>query len=210
MKSHIAFILFLAVGLSSCSIEKRIYQPGYFISGRSSSPKEVKIHKKIQPEIFSESVKTIADADSSQVKSIEETLVVNLIEKLPIIKPSSKIDILVQETPDLLKINTDSLPDEIKLLTQQSAKTQKIAYAFLISASIPLTISFLGLFTAFLLFVPYAFGLIYIAEEKIPKFFLTCLILVLLSIPFLIVSLILNTIAKKQRRKLRKMGAMNK
>ena len=204
------FLLTAIIALNSCSIEKRIYQPGYFISGRSSSPKEVKIHKKIQPEIFSESVKTIADADSSQVKSIEETLVVNLIEKLPIIKPSSKIDILVQETPDLLKINTDSLPDEIKLLTQQSAKTQKIAYAFLISASIPLTISFLGLFTAFLLFVPYAFGLIYIAEEKIPKFFLTCLILVLLSIPFLIVSLILNTIAKKQRRKLRKMGAMNK
>ena len=210
MKKHILIILLFATILSSCSIEKRIYQPGYFISGRSFSPKEEKNHKKLQPTIFSESVKTIADADSSQVKSNEETLVVNLIEKLPIIKPSSKIDILVQETPDLLKINTDSLPDEIKLLTEQSAKTQKMAYAFLISASIPLTISFLGLFTAFLLFVPYAFGLIYIAEEKIPKFFLTCLILVLLSIPFLIVSLILNTIAKKQRRKLRKMGAMNK
>ena len=190
-------------------MKKRIYRPGYFISGRSSSPKEEEIHKKLQPKISSEPNTVIADVASPQVITNEDTLVVNLIEKLPIIRPSSKIDILVQETPNPLKINTDSLPDEIKLLTEQSAKTQKIAYAFLISASIPLTISFLGLFTAFLLFVPYAFELIYIAEEKIPKFFLTCLILVLLSIPFLIVSLILYTVAKKQRRKLRKMGAMN-
>ena len=192
MKKHILFILLFATILSSCSLEKRVYQPGYFISGRSSSPKEVKIHKKLQPTIFSESVKTIADADSSQVKSIEETLVVNLIEKLPIIKPSSKIDIHVQETPDLLKINTDSLPDEIKLLTQQSAKTQKLAYAFLISASIPLTISLLGLLTALVLFLPYAYGT-FSAEndEKIIKFVLTCLSAIFLVIPLLIVYLVI-------------------
>ena len=204
------FLLTAIIALNSCSIEKRIYQPGYFISGRSSSPKEVKIHKKIQPEIFSESVKTIADADSSQVKSIEETLVVNLIEKLPIIKPSSKIDIHVQETPDLLKINTDSLPDEIKLLTQQSAKTQKLAYAFLISASIPLTISLLGLLTALVLFLPYAYGTFSPEnDEKIIKFVLTCLSAIFLVIPLLIVYLTLSVTAKKQRKKLRKMGAMN-
>ena len=210
MKKHILFILLFATILSSCSLEKRVYQPGYFISGRSSSPKEVKIHKKLQPTIFSESVKTIADADSSQVKSIEETLVVNLIEKLPIIKPSSKIDIHVQETPDLLKINTDSLPDEIKLLTQQSAKTQKLAYAFLISASIPLTISLLGLLTALVLFLPYAYGTFSPEnDEKIIKFVLTCLSAIFLVIPLLIVYLTLSVTAKKQRKKLRKMGAMN-
>ena len=204
------FLLTAIIALNSCSIEKRIYQPGYFISGRSSSPKEVKIHKKIQPEIFSESVKTIADADSSQVKSIEETLVVNLIEKLPIIRPSSKIDILVQETPNPLKINTDSLPDEIKLLTEQSAKTQKLAYAFLISASIPLTISLLGLLTALVLFLPYAYGTFSPEnDEKIIKFVLTCLSAIFLVIPLLIVYLTLSVTAKKQRKKLRKMGAMN-
>ena len=210
MKKHILFILLFATILSSCSLEKRVYQPGYFISGRSSSPKEVKIHKKLQPTIFSESVKTIADADSSQVKSIEETLVVNLIEKLPIIKPSSKIDIHVQETPDLLKINTDSLPDEIKLLTQQSTKTQKLAYAFLISASIPLTISLLGLLTALVLFLPYAYGTFSPEnDEKIIKFVLTCLSAIFLVIQLLIVYLTLSVTAKKQRKKLRKMGAMN-
>ena len=210
MKKHILFILLFATILSSCSIEKRVYQSGYYISGRSSSPKEEKIHKKLQPTIFSESVKTIADADSSQVKSIEETLVVNLIEKLPIIKPSSKIDIHVQETPDLLKINTDSLPDEIKLLTQQSAKTQKLAYAFLISASIPLTISLLGLLTALVLFLPYAYGTFSPEnDEKIIKFVLTCLSAIFLVIPLLIVYLTLSVTAKKQRKKLRKMGAMN-
>ena len=211
MKKIINLLLLTAIiALNSCSIEKRIYQPGYFISGRSSSPKEVKIHKKLQPTIFSESVKTIADADSSQVKSIEETLVVNLIEKLPIIKPSSKIDIHVQETPDLLKINTDSLPDEIKLLTQQSAKTQKLAYAFLISASIPLTISLLGLLTALVLFLPYAYGTFSPEnDEKIIKFVLTCFSAIFLVIPLLIVYLTLSVTAKKQRKKLRKMGAMN-
>jgi hypothetical protein len=209
MKIHIAFILFLAVILNSCSIEKRIYQPGYFISGRSSSPREEKIHKKLQPKISSEPNTVIADVASPQVLTNEDTLVVKLIEKLPIIKPSSKIDILVQETPNPLKINTDSLPDEIKLLTEQSAKTQKIAYAFLISASIPLTISFLGLLTALVLFLPYAYDTFSSkTEEKIIKYVLICLIAVFLAIPLLIVYLILSIIAKKQRKKLRKMGAM--
>jgi hypothetical protein len=209
MKIHIAFILFLAVILNSCSIEKRIYQPGYFISGRSSSPREEKIHKKLQPKISSEPNTVIADVASPQVLTNEDTLVVNLIEKLPIIKPSSKIDILVQETPNPLKINTDSLPDEIKLLTEQSAKTQKIAYAFLISASIPLTISFLGLLAALVLFLPYAYDTFSSkTEEKIIKYVLICLIAVFLAIPLLIVYLILSIIAKKQRKKLRKMGAM--
>ena len=210
MKKHTLIILLCAAILSSCSIEKRIYQPGYFISGRSSSPTELKIHKKLQPTIFSESVKTIADAASSQVKSNEETLVVNLIEKLPIIKPSSKIDIHVQETPNPLKINTDSLPDEIKLLTEQSAKTRKLKRTFLISAAIPLTISFIGLLTALVLFLPYAYDTFSNkTDEKIIKFVLICLRAVFLAIPLLIVYLILSIIAKKQRKKLRKMRAMN-
>ncbi len=209
MKRHIAFILFLAVILNSCSIEKRIYQPGYFISGKSSSPREEKNHKKLQPKISSEPNTVIAGVASPQVITNEDTLVVNQIEKLPIIKPSSKIDILVQETPNPLKINTDSLPDEIKLLTEQSAKTQKIAHAFLISASIPLSISMFGLLTALVLFLPYAYGT-FSAEndEKIIKFVLTCLSAIFLVIPLLIVSLVLYSIAKKQRKKLQKMGAM--
>lgn len=210
MKRHIAFILFLAVILNSCSIEKRIYQPGYFISGKSSSPREEKNHKKLQPTISSEPKSVIADVASPQVLTNEGTLVVSVIEKLPIIKPSSKIDILVQETPNPLKINTDSLPDEIKLLTEQSAKTQKIAYAFLISASIPLTISMFGLLTALVLFLPYAYGAFsYETEDKIILFIAICIGAVLLAIPLFIVFLILSIIAKKQRRKLRKMGAMN-
>jgi hypothetical protein len=210
MRRHIAFILFLAVILSSCSIEKRIYQPGYFISGRSSSPREEKIHKKLQPKISSEPNTVIADVASPQVLTNQDTLVVNQIEKLPIIKPSSKIDILVQETPNPLKINTDSLPDEIKLLTEQSAKTRKLKHVFLISASIPLTISFIGLLTALVLFLPYAYDTFSNkTDEKIIKFVLICLRAVFLAIPLLIVYLILSIIAKKQRKKLRKMGAMN-
>ena len=209
MKSHIAFILILAAVLSSCSIEKRIYQPGYFISGRSSSPREEKIHKKLQPTISSEPKSVIADVASPQVLTNEGTLVVSVIEKLPIIKPSSKIDILVQETPNPLKINSDSLPDEKRLLTEQYAKTRRLKNTILISASIPLSISLFGLLTALVLFLPYAYGTFSPEnDEKIIKFVLTCFSAIFLVIPLLIVYLTLSIIAKKQRKKLVKMGAM--
>ncbi len=209
MKKHTLIILLCAAILSSCSIEKRIYQPGYFISGRSSSPREEKIHKKLQPTISSEPKSVIADVASPQVLTNEGTLVVSVIEKLPIIKPSSKIDILVQETPNPLKINSDSLPDEKTLLTEQYAKTRRLKNTILISASIPLSISLFGLLTALVLFLPYAYGTFSPEnDEKIIKFVLTCFSAIFLVIPLLIVYLTLSIIAKKQRKKLVKMGAM--
>ena len=209
MKKHTLIILLCAAILSSCSIEKRIYQPGYFISGRSSSPREEKIHKKLQPTISSEPKSVIADVASPQVLTNEGTLVVSVIEKLPIIKPSSKIDILVQETPNPLKINSDSLPDEKRLLTEQYAKTRRLKNTILISASIPLSISLFGLLTALVLFLPYAYGTFSPEnDEKIIKFVLTCFSAIFLVIPLLIVYLTLSIIAKKQRKKLVKMGAM--
>lgn len=209
MKRHIAFILFLAVILNSCSIEKRIYQPGYFISGKSSSPREEKNHKKLQPTISSEPKSVIADVASPQVITNEDTLVVNQIEKLPIIKPSSKIDILVQENQNTLKTSSDSLPDEIKLLNERHAKTRKQRNTFLILSSIPASITLLGILSAIILFVPIAYGAFsYETEDTIILFIAICIGAVLLAIPLFIVFLILSIIAKKQRKKLQKMGAM--
>jgi len=209
MKKHIPFILFLAVILNSCSIEKRVYQPGYFISGRASSPKEEKIQKKFQPNIFSELVKNIADADSSRVNSNEETTVTHLIEKKPVIKASIKTQCLVQENPNLIKSYSDSLPDEIKLLSEQYAKTQNLKNKFLILTSIPASISLLGILTAIILFVPIAYGAFSDdTDDKIILFIKICVGAVLLAIPLFIVFLILAIKAKKQRKKLEKMGAL--
>ena len=67
-----------------------------------------------------------------------------------------------------------------------------------------------GLLTALVLFLPYAYGAFsYETEDKIILFIAICIGAVLLAIPLFIVFLILSIIAKKQRRKLRKMGAMN-
>ena len=207
MKRHIAFILFLAVVLSSCSFEKRIYQPGYFISGRSSSPKEEEIQKKLQPTIFSESVKKNAEPDTSKVNSNDETTVAKLIEELPEIQPSSKTAFLVQENQNTLKTSSDSLPDEIKLLNERHAKTRKQRNTFLILSSIPASISLLGILSAIILFVPIAYGAFsYETEDKIILFIAICIGAVLLAIPLFIVFLILSIKAKKQKKKLIKMG----
>lgn len=115
MKRHIAFILFLAVILNSCSIEKRIYQPGYFISGKSSSPKEVKIHKKLQPTIFSESVTTITKEDSSKVIEHEDTASIRLNESYPRIESSHATQIPPHEIPISAILASDSIPDESKV-----------------------------------------------------------------------------------------------
>ncbi len=208
MKKHILIILLFATILSSCSIEKRIYQPGYFISGRSSSTKEEEIQKKLQPTIFSESVKKIAETDTSKVKSNDETTVAKLIEELPEIQPSSKTAFLVQENQNTLKTSSDSLPDEIKLLNERHAKTRKQRNTFLILSSIPASISLLGILSAIILFVPIAYGAFsYETEDKIILFIAICIGAVLLAIPLFIVFLILSIIAKKQKKKLSKMEA---
>ena len=207
MKKHILIILLFATILSSCSIEKRIYQPGYFISGRSSSPKEEEIQKKLQPTIFSESVKKIADTDTSKVQSNDETAAAKLIEELPEIQPSSKTAFLVQENQNTLKTSSDSLPDEMKILNERHAKTRKQRNTFLVLSSIPASISLLGILSAIILFVPIAYGAFsYETEDKIILFIAICIGAILLAIPLFIVFLILSIIAKKQKKKLIKMG----
>lgn len=206
MKSHIAFILFLAVGLSSCSIEKRIYQPGYFISGRSSSPKEEKIQKKIQAELFSESVTTSTKEESSEVIEHKDTASIRLNESYPRIEASNETKILPHDIPISTALASDSIPDESKVLNEKYEKNHALKKKIRKIAHYPLVVAIYAFFMTWLIFLIYLFStmssVVLVASLAI---FAAALILV---IPLAIIYLILSIITKKQRRKLRKMGVV--
>ena len=207
MKKHILFVLLFAAVLSSCSIEKRIYQPGYFISGRSSSPKEVKIHKKIQPEIFSESVTTNTKEESFKVIEHEDTASIRLNESDPRIEASNETKILPHEIPISTALARDSIPDESKVLNEKYEKNHALKKKIKKIGFYPIVL-FLIVFSAFLLLIiPWFFYVIY--DSIMVALLSICAAALILVIPFAIIYLILSIITKKQRRKLRKMGAMN-
>lgn len=204
MKRYIAFILFLAVVLSSCSIEKRIYQPGYFISGRSSSPKEEKIQKKMQSEIFSESTTSVANDESSAVIDHEDTARIILNESYTIIEPSNETKILPQEFPVTNELVNDSVPDELKLLSENYKKNHRLKMNLRKIAIFPIALFTVGALGVIIIFFPWAYGT---AEDNvILAFLIVCLVALILLAPLALLFLITSIVTKKQRRKLRKMG----
>lgn len=205
MKSHIAFILFLAVVLSSCSIEKRIYQPGYFISGRSSSPKDEKIQKKIQPELFSESETTITKEESSKVIEQDDTASIRLNESYPRIEASNETKNLLHEIPVSANLSTDSIPDDSKLLHEKYQKNQKTKKKIKKLGFFPLIVADLGLVMTLVFLIPWLYGSL--ANDSVFFTFVFIFLFGLIFlIPLCIAYIILSIITKKQRRKLRRMG----
>ena len=207
MKSHIAFILFLAVVLSSCSIEKRIYQPGYFISGRSSSPKEEKIQKKIQPELFSESVTTITKEYSSKVIEHEDTASLRLNESDPRIEASNETQIPPHEIPVSATLASDSIPDESKMLSEKYQKNQKAKKKIKKIGFFPFIVTAFGFFMTWIFFIPWIYGSLN-NDSTFFTFVFIFLFGLIFLIPLCIAYIILSFITKKQRRKLRRMGVV--
>ena len=205
MKSHIAFILFLAVGLSSCSIEKRIYQPGYFISGRSSSPKEEKIQKKIQPDLFSESVTTNTKEESSEVIEHKDTASIRLNESYPRIEASNETKILSHEISISATLASDSIPDESKLLYEKYEKNHKAKKKIKKIGFYPFIVTAFGFLMTWIFLIPWLYGSL--SNDSVFFTFLFIFLLGLIFlIPLCIAYIILSIITKKQRRKLRRMG----
>lgn len=206
MKRYIAFILFLAVVLNSCSIEKRIYQPGYFISGRSSSPKEEKIQKKIPSEIFSESATTVANNESSAVIDHEDTTRIKFNESCPIIVASNETKILPQEFPVSNELINDSIPEDSKLLLEKYKKNHNSKMNLRKIAIYPIALFTVGFLGVLVILIPWANGT---AEDNvILAFLIVCLVALILLAPLALLFLITSIVTKKQRRKLRKMGLM--
>ena len=205
MKKIINLLLLTAIiALNSCSIEKRIYQPGYFISGRSSSPKEEKIQKKIQPDLFSESVTTNTKEESSKVIEHDDTASIRLNESDPRIEASNETKILPHEIPISTALASDSIPDESKVLYEKYEKNHALKNKIRKSAHYPLVVAMYAFYMTWLIFLIYLFSTmpsaVLVASIAI---FAAALILV---IPLAIIYLILSIITKKQRRKLRRMG----
>lgn len=205
MKSHITFILFLAVGLSSCSIEKRIYQPGYFISGKSTSPKEEGIQKKIQPEIFSESVTTNTKKDSSEVIELEDTASIRLNGSYPRIETSNETKILPHEIPISTALASDSIPAESKVLNEKYEKNHALKKKIKKIGFYPFVVATFGFLMTWIFLIPWLYGSL--ANDSVFFTFVFIFLFGLIFlIPLCIAYIILSFITKKQRRKLRRMG----
>ena len=167
----------------------------------------MKIHKKIQPEIFSESVTTNTKEESFKVIEHEDTASIRLNESDPRIEASNETKILPHEIPISTALARDSIPDESKVLNEKYEKNHALKKKIKKIGFYPIVL-FLIVFSAFLLLIiPWFFYVIY--DSIMVALLSICAAALILVIPFAIIYLILSIITKKQRRKLRKMGAMN-
>jgi hypothetical protein len=204
MKRHILITLLFATILSSCSIEKRVYQSGYYISGRNSSHYDVESPKGIKP-IFSEEAKTLEKSSKAVVVVTDQystsTLALDSSESTIDESITSNIH---QTNKIQTEINADSIPDEGKILLAKYEKNHAAKNKIRKIGYYPLTVAMYTFYLTWLIFLIYLFStmsaVVLIASVVI---FAAALILV---IPLAIIYLVLSIITKKQRRKLRRMG----
>jgi len=203
-RNHLLLIACITLLLASCSIEKRVYQSGYYISGRSSSNKDLDVTKPLKPDV-------VEEAQTFQTTS-EEVVVAN-DEHTTSTKSSNSSDSTLEESiasnihqtnKFLTEINVDSLPDEGKILLAKYEKNHAAKNKIRKIAFYPI-ILFLIVFSAFiLLIIPWIFYVIY--DSIMIALLRICAAAIVLVIPFAIIQLVLSIITKKQRRKLRRMG----
>ncbi len=205
MKNRIAFTLFLAVVLSSCSIEKRVYQSGYYISGRNSSHDDVDIPKETKPIVF-EQLHTIKKASEAVVVPTEEhltsTLPLNYSDS--IIKDNNLSDI-IQTNKILTRTYSDSIPDEGKVLLVKYEKNHKAKKKIKKIGFYPFIITTFGFLMTWIFVIPWLYGSLS-NDSVFFTFVFIFLFGLIFLIPLCIAYIILSFITKKQRRKLRRMG----
>jgi hypothetical protein len=204
MKRHILITLLFATILSSCSIEKRVYQPGYYISGRNSSLYHEDAPKRIKP-IVSIEAKTIEKSSETVVVVTDQYSTLALDSSESTIDESITSNIH-QSNKIQTEINADSIPDEGKILLAKYEKNHAAKNKLRKIGYYPLTVAMYAFYLTWLIFLIYLFStmsaVVLVASVVI---FAAALILV---IPLAIVYLVLSIITKKQRRKLRKMGVV--
>jgi hypothetical protein len=206
MKRHILITLLFATILSSCSIEKRVYQPGYYISGRNSSLYHEDAPKRIKP-IVSIEAKTIEKSSETVVVVTDQystsTLALDSSESTIDESITSNIH---QTNKILTEINADTIPDEGKILLAKYEKNHAAKNKIRKIGYYPLTVAMYAFYLTWLIFLIYLFSTmtaaVLLASVVI---FAAALILV---IPLAIIYLVLSIITKKQRRKLRKLGVV--
>jgi len=205
MKHIVSLILFTTVvALSSCSIEKRVYQSGYYISGRYSKQDDIEVQKRIKPNTEGACMLFDATSELAAVKNEKDSTLT--VTKDTIIEENYSSNYL-PSNETLTKSYSDSIPEEGKLLLAKYEKMHKAKDKIAKIAFYPIALLALCWFTALFLFVPIVYGLIsYEGDPNIKRFFIVCISAIAFTIPLLIAYFILSIITKKQRRKLRKMG----
>lgn len=204
MKKHILFVLLFATILSSCSIEKRIYQPGYYISGRNSSKENLDVAKRVKPIVFEEAETLEITSDEVVVATEEYTTSAKPIDSSDSTTEENITSNIHQTNKILIETNADSIPDEGEILLDKYEKNHALKNKIRKIAHYPLVVATSGFFMTWIIF------LIYIFSSMPDRVFTVSLLIfaaaVILVIPFAIIYLILSIITKKQRRKLRRMG----
>jgi len=203
-RNHHLLIACITLLLASCSIEKRVYQSGYYISGRSSSNKDLDVTKRLKP---------IVVEDAQNLETISEEIVVAAEEYATSAKPLVSSESTIEETITsnihqtdkfLTETNADSIPDKGKILLAKYEKNHAAKNKIRKIGFYPLTVATFSFFMTWIIF------LIYIFSSMPDRVFTVTLLIfaaaVILVIPFAIIYLILSIITKKQRRKLRRMG----
>lgn len=203
MNRHLLIILLFSAIISSCSIEKRVYQSGYYISGRNFSHDDVDIPKGIKPIAFEEP-KTLEKASEAVIVATEQysTLTSNYSDST--IKDNNLSNI-IQTNKILTKTHSDSIPDDEKVLLANYEKNHQTKKKLKKIGFYPLVVATFGFFMTWIFFIPWLYGSLN-NDSTFFTFLFTFLFGLAMLFPLSIAYLILSITTKKQRRKLRRMG----
>jgi hypothetical protein len=215
MKQILSLVLFATIiALSSCSIEKRVYQSGYYISGRNSVTHEIAVPKRILPILIeenknsNESVYKSGDTTKLDFKPLKiDSTESNTSEMSLLLKREKEQTNFTQNTQLNYEPISDSIPDEEKMLLAKYEKNHKAKKKIKKIGFYPLIVADLGLVMTLVFLIPWLYG----SLENDSVFFTFLFIFLfglIFLIPLCIAYIILSFITKKQRRKLRKLGVV--
>jgi hypothetical protein len=206
MKQIFSLVLFATIiALSSCNIEKRVYQSGYYISGRHSSNDYLDVTKRVKPIVFEEAETVESTSDEVVVATEEYTTSAKPIDSSESTTKENITSNIHQTNKFLTKTNADSIPDEGKILLEKYEKNYASKKKLKKTGFYPFVVATFGFFTTWIFLIPWLYGSL--SNDSV---FFTFLFIFLFGLVFLIpitiAYIILSIITKKHRRKLRRMG----
>lgn len=196
--------------MESCSIEKRVYQSGFYISGRHTTSNEVRTSENTKYQYNSEknSSQSPDEFPCDTLKTVSTPAVLDSIHST-----GSYTNKIFQSTAEEIKMPFDSIPEEGELLLAKYEKNHKAKHKIEKIATYLMALITLGVGAAWILFAIVILG--NIGDGAIDgdgililTFLKIGLIGLILLIPFAITYLVLSIITRKQRNKLRRMGLM--
>jgi hypothetical protein len=205
MKQFFSLVLFATIiALSSCSIEKRVYQSGYYISGRHSSNDDLDVTQRVKPIVFEEAENLEGTSDEVVVATEEYTTSAKPIDSSDSTTKENITSNIHQTNKMLTEINADSIPDEGKILLAKYEKNHAAKNKIRKIGYYPLIVAMYAFYLTWLIFIIFLFSTM--SEVVLIASIAILAAALILVIPLAIIYLVLSIITKKQRRKLRRMG----